>query len=156
MPLNIDPASSDKVDTTMAPYNVIPVSDLWTKPFWDGAKERKLMLQRCQSCGYYNHPPGFICTGCKERDTSMAFEAVSGEGTVYAWFIHHDTQVGGFAERAPYLIAAVELVEQPGLLLYTNILNIPYGKIEAGMPVEVVWEKVNDEITIPQFQPAST
>lgn len=154
MPINKDPGSGSKVDTTMAPYNVVPAPNQWSKPFWDGAKEHKLMLQRCQSCGYYNHPPTFICMNCKDRDPSLAFEQVSGRGTVYSWFIEHDTRVGGFEDRVPYLVAAVELVEQPRLLLYTNILNCPYDQVEVDMPVEVVWERVNDEVTIPQFQPA--
>ena len=156
MPLNIDPASADKIDTTMAPYSVLPVPDVWSKPFWDGARANKLMIQRCQSCGHYSHPQTFICMGCKDRDAELAFEEVSGKGTVYAWFIHHDQQVGGFEDKAPYMVAAIELVEQPRLMLQSNLLNIPYGQVEVGMPVEVVWEKVNDEMTIPQFQPVKS
>jgi len=154
MPLNKDAASAGKVMTTMAPYPVVPVPDDWSRPYWEGAKEQKLMIQRCQSCGHYNHPPQFICLGCKERDTTLEFEPVSGKGTVYAWFIHHDTQVGGFEDRAPYLVAAIELEEQPRLLLTTNLLNIAFDEVELGMPVEVVWEKANDDITVPQFQPS--
>lgn len=153
MPINKDAVAGSKVDTTMAPYNVIPVADEWSKPFWDGARERKLIIQRCQSCGYYQHPPAFICMNCKDRDAPLAPEQVSGRGTVYAWFIFHDSSVGGFQERIPYLVAAVELEEQPRLLLASNILNCPYDEVELDMPVEVVWEKVDDETTIPQFQP---
>ena len=154
MPLNKDIGAGSKVHTTMAPYNVVPVPDNWSKPYWDGAKEHKLMLQRCQNCGYYNHPPAFMCMDCKDRDAELAFEQVSGKGTVYAWFIEHDTRVGGFEEKVPCLLAAVELVEQPRLILLSNILNCPYDEVEMGMPVEVVWENANDEIVIPQFQPA--
>ena len=154
MPLNKDLAAGSKVVTTMAPYKVVPVPDGWSKPYWDGAREHKLMLQRCQKCGYYNHPPVFLCMSCKDRDAALAFEQVSGRGTVYAWYIHHDTQVGGFEDRVPYLVAAIELVEQPRLLLFSNLLNVPFDQVEQGMAVEVVWEKVNEQITIPQFQPA--
>ena len=79
---------------------------------------------------------------------------MSGKGTVYAWFIHHDIQVGGFEEKVPYLVAAIELVEQPRLILTTNLLNIAFDEVELGMPVEVVWEQANDDITVPQFQPS--
>lgn len=153
MPTNKDAASAGKVDTTKAPYNVIPVPDQWTKPFWDGAREQKLMVQRCQKCGNYNHPPAFICMGCYDREASLEFEQVSGRGTIYSWYIYHDTATGGFEEKVPYLVVAVELDEQPRLVLLSNLLNCPYDQVELGMPVEVVWEKVNDEITIPQFQP---
>ena len=153
MPINKDPGSGSKVNNTMAPYNVVPAPDDWSKPYWDGAKDHKLMIQRCQSCGYYNHPPVFMCMNCKDRDAQLAFEGVSGKGTVYSWFIEHDTRVGGFEEKVPWLVAAVELEEQPRLLLLSNILNCPYDELEIGMSVEVVWEKVNEEIMIPQFQP---
>ena len=138
----------------MAPYNVVPVADPWTKPYWDGAAEHRLMIQRCQGCGNYNHPPVFICMKCNDRDATLAFEQVSGRGTVYSWFIAYHAQVGGFEEKTPYLVASVELEEQPRLLLISNILDCPYGEVEMGMPVEVVWERVNGEITIPQFRPS--
>ncbi len=154
MPHNVDPASVGKMNTSMAPYPVTPAPDQWSQPYWDGAKEGRLMIQRCQSCGRYNHPPQFICMGCKDRDAALEFEEVSGKGNVYSWFIHHDTQVGGFEERTPYMVAAVELVEQPRLLVVSNLLNIEYDKVELGLPVEVVYEKAGDDVAIPQFQPA--
>jgi len=139
---------------TMAPYPVVPVPNDWTRPFFDGAKEHKLMIQRCQSCGYYNHPPVFLCQNCKDRDATLAFEQVSGRGTIYSYIIEHDKQVGGFEDKVPYAVVLVELEEQERLLLFANILNLPYDELKAGTPVEVVFERVNDEITIPQFQPA--
>ncbi len=155
MPLNKDSAAGAKVDTTMAPYRVLPAADEWSEPYWDGTKRHQLMVQRCQGCGYYNHPPVFVCLGCKDRDAVLAFEEVSGKGTVHSWFIHHDTQVGGFEDKIPYMVIAVELAEQPRLYLVGNVLNCPYDQVEMGMPVELVWESVNDEVSLPQFQPAS-
>ncbi len=153
MPLNKDAASQGKVVTTMAPYNVTPMPDRWTQPYWDGANEQKLTIQRCQSCGNYNHPPAFICMGCNDRNATLEFEPVSGRGTIYSWYIYHDTQVSGFEDNLPFLVVAVELEEQPRLLLISNLLNCPYDEVEMGMPVEVVWERVNDNLTMPQFQP---
>ncbi len=153
MPTNNDAASRHQTSKSMAPYNVVPVADQWTKPYWDGASEHRLMIQRCQSCGYYNHPPVFICMGCNDRDASLTFEQVSGQGTVYSWFVVYHSQVGGFEEKAPYLVAAVEMKEQPRLFLISNILDCHYGEVEMGMPVEVVWERADGEITIPQFRP---
>ena len=154
MPVNNDAASRHRTNKSMAPYNVVPVADPWTKPYWDGAAEHRLMIQRCQGCGNYNHPPVFICMKCNDRDATLAFEQVSGRGTVYSWFIAYHAQVGGFEEKTPYLVASVELEEQPRLLLISNILDCPYGEVEMGMPVEVVWERANGEITIPQFRPS--
>ena len=102
MPVNNDAASRHRTNKSMAPYNVVPVADPWTKPYWDGAAEHRLMIQRCQGCGNYNHPPVFICMKCNDRDATLAFEQVSGRGTVYSWFIAYHAQVGGF-ERRPLI-----------------------------------------------------
>lgn len=139
---------------TMAPYPIVPVPTDWTRPFFDGAREHKLMIQRCQSCGYYNHPPVFLCQGCKDREAVLAFEQVSGRGTIYSYIIEHDTEVGGFGNKVPYAVILVELEEQERLLMFANILNLPHDGLKVGMQVEVVFERVSDEITIPQFQPA--
>ena len=53
----------------------------------------------------------------------------------------------------PYVIGLVELVEQPGLRLTTNIVNCPPDKLAIGMPLKVVFETVNDDIALPLFEP---
>ncbi|MBI2872150.1 MAG: OB-fold domain-containing protein [Chloroflexi bacterium] len=138
---------------TMAPYGVLPQPDQHTQPFWDAAKEHRLVIQRCQRCRHYHHPPVFLCTNCNDPKATLAFEGVSGRGTVYAHYVHHFKNIGGFEDKAPYPVVAVELEEQRGLLMVTNILHCPYDQLRVGMPVEVVFEKASDEITIPQFRP---
>jgi uncharacterized OB-fold protein len=138
----------------MAPYRVLPVPDQMSRPYWDGAKQHKIMIQRCQTCGFYNHPPQFICMGCKDRSAELKWEEIGGRGTIYSWFIHHDTQVGGFEDKVPFLVAAIEMDASPGLLLRGNLINCPFDEVEIGMPVEVVWESASDEIEIAQWQPA--
>ena len=144
--------------TTMAPYPILPVPDEMTQPFWDGTKDHKLMIQRCQNCGYYNHPPSYICVNCKDRDATLAFEQVSGKGKVYMFYMCHDNSIAGFEDKVPYPVIVVELDEQPGMLVMSNLLNFEfdaYGTgINLGMPVEVLYEKATDDFTIPQFQPA--
>lgn len=145
---------------TMTPYNITPVPGPLNQPYWDGAKEGKLVIQRCQGCGYYNHPPNYICINCKNRDAALAFEQVSGRATLYTHYICYDTSVSGFEEKVPYAVCIVELDEQPGLLLMSNILNFEYGEygegLTMGLPLEVTFEKVNDDVCIPQFQPRSS
>ena len=82
---------------------------------------------------------------------------MSGRGTVYCWYICHDTSITGYEEKVPYAVLLVELEEQKGLLLMSNLLNHEYGTlgegITNGMPVEVVFDKASDDIFVPQFQP---
>jgi hypothetical protein len=144
----------------MAPYGIIPAPDELNRPYWDGAKEGKLIIQRCQSCGYYNHPPNYLCINCKDRDAELKWEQVSGRGTLYTNYICFDTSVNGFEEKVPYAVIIVELEEQPGLLLMSNLLNFEYDefgkRLTMGLPLEVVFDKVNDDIYIPQFQPRTS
>ena len=145
---------------TMAPYGILPVGDDLTQPYWEGARQGKLLVQRCQTCRYYNHPPVYLCANCKDRDASLAFEQVSGRGSVYTYYMAHDTSIVGFEDKAPYPVIIVELEEQPGLFIMSNLLNCEFDAfgsgIDIGMPVEVVFEKASDEIAMPQFQPATT
>jgi len=141
----------------MAPYAVTPVPTPKDQPYWNGAKEGKLVIQRCQGCKSYNHPPVNVCNYCGDRDAELEFEQMSGLGTLYTYYICYDTSVTGFEEKVPYAVILVELEEQADLLLMSNILNYeydPFGeRLTMGMPLEVVFDKVNDDIYMPQFQP---
>ena len=75
----------------------IPVPNEWTKPFWDAAKRGVLELQRCQSCGHFQHPPYATCTQCVSTD--LKFEPVRGAGAIYAYTIMYHTGDKRFAVR---------------------------------------------------------
>src|SRR5580700_6822356 len=87
----------------------IPVPNEWTKPFWDAAKRGILELQRCQSCGHFQHPPYATCVKCMGID--LKFEAVRGAGTIYAYTIMYHSGDKRFAAAVPYASIIVELDE---------------------------------------------
>lgn len=144
--------------TTMAPYGIRPVPNDETRPVFDGAKEGKLMVQKCDGCGFLNFPPATVCGNCKDPDASATFVPVSGKGSIYTWYICHDTSINGFEDKVPYAVICTELDEQPGLILMSNLLNHEYGPvgegIELGMRVEAVFDKASDDVYMIQFQPA--
>ena len=78
--------------------------------------------------------------------------AASGRGTVYTFTVTHQNQAPGFREALPYVLAIVELAE--GVRLLTNIVGCAPDAVRIGMPVEVVFEDVTPEITLPKFRPA--
>lgn len=121
-----------------------------TQPFWDGAKQGELRLQRCQECANVIFPPRSFCPRCTGRKLSW-FRA-SGRGTVYSYVIHH-RPVPGFTP--PYSIAVVQLEEGPRMM--TNIVNCPQTPeaIELDMPVEVVFTRISEELSLPLFQPVA-
>ena len=131
----------------------VPVPNEWTKPFWDAAKRGSLELQRCQSFRQFQHPPYATCTRCVGVD--LKFEPVHGGGAVYAYTIMYHTGDKRFAAAVPYASIIVELDNAPGALMAGNLLGVPYTEAKVGRRVEVAFEKLNDDITLPQFRLAA-
>jgi uncharacterized OB-fold protein len=117
--------------------------------FWQGGADGVLRLLRCQDCGTYLHPPMPVCRSC--RSTKIAPEPLCGRGTVYAYTVNHYRWVPDM--EPPYVVALVELVEQEGLQLMTNIVGCPLEEVCTGMEVEVVFAH-NDDVYVPLFRPA--
>ncbi len=128
----------------------IPVPNEWTKPFWEAAKQGVLALQRCRACGYFQHPPYATCVNCISTD--LAFEPVRGTGTIYAYTIMYHTGDARFAPAVPYASIIVELDDAPRALLVGNLLDAPYTAAKVGRRVEVVFQQLTDDITLPQFR----
>jgi hypothetical protein len=84
--------------------------------------------------------------------TDLTFEPVSGKGTIYSYTIMYHAGDKRFAAAIPYASIIVELDEAPGALLAGNLLDVPYTEAKVGRRVEVVFEKLNEDITLPQFR----
>jgi uncharacterized OB-fold protein len=122
------------------------------KPYWDGLKEHKLMLPKCQDCGQAFFYPRILCPHCHSRN--ITWIQASGKGTLYSFEIVYQQLNRRFQVPTPYVLAMIELAEGPRMM--SNLINIePDPKhIKCDMPVEVVYEQLTDAITIPLFQPA--
>ena len=128
----------------------IPVPNDLTRPFWDAAKQGVLALQRCQACGHFQHPPYATCVTCMAID--LKFEPVTGKGAIYAYTIMYHAGDRRFAPAIPYASIIVELDDAPGALLAGNLLEAPYTEAKVGRRVEVVFQPLNDDFTLPQFR----
>ena len=128
----------------------IPVPNDLSRPFWEAAKRGVLAMQRCQSCGHYQHPPYATCVNCMSID--LKFEPVDGKGSIYAYTIMYHTGDKRFAPAVPYASIIVELDAAPGALMAGNLLDAPYTEAKVGRRVEVVFQPLNDDITLPQFR----
>ena len=117
--------------------------------FWRAGRSGRLAVLRCRACRYYIHPPAPVCPKCLGRELSA--EAVSGDGTVVACTVNHKAWMPG--DEVPYAIALVELVEQKGLRLTTNVVGCPPEAVTVGMRVRVRFE-AQDDVWIPLFEPA--
>ncbi len=134
----------------MAPERPLPLPDEQTRAFWDGCREHELRLQCCEDCGTYIHQPAAMCHAC--NSTRLRWKRVAGEGEVYSWVVVHHAPGTVFQDETPYVVAWIELLEQPGLRILSNVVGCPPEEVRAGMRVRVEFRDVTDEVTLPVFR----
>ena len=121
-----------------------------TRPFWESAKRHALELQRCTGCGRFRYPVTTFCPAC--LSDGVEWTPVSGRGTVYSFVVMHQVYHPAFRDDVPYNVAAIAFEEGPRM--YSNVVGCPNDAIQVGMPVEIVYDDVTDEVTLPKFRPA--
>ena len=126
-----------------------PGVDWETRAYWEGCRRHELVLQRCGDCGVVQHRPRALCVSCLS-DQIEHFRA-SGQGTVHTYTVTHQNHARGFREATPYVLAYVDLEE--GVRLLTNIVDCAPGDVRIGMPVQVEYADLDDEIAVPRFRP---
>ncbi|MBV1878607.1 MAG: OB-fold domain-containing protein [Pseudomonadales bacterium] len=121
-----------------------------TEHFWQGTRQGALKLQKCVDCAHVYFPPRPFCPACASRAVSV-FTA-TGRGMLYSYVINNRPHP---AFDGPYSIAVVELEEGPRMM--TNIVNCDQTPeaLQLDMPVEVLFEELSDDISLPYFQPAT-
>ncbi len=127
---------------------LIPQVTSELKPFFDAARQHKLAVQKCDNCGALRFPAAPLCLACDSDKASWV--PVSGRGEVFSFTIMHRAYHP--AIKVPYTLAVIELKE--GAKITSNVIDIEPSKVKCGMPVEVVFEKLSDEVTLPKFRPA--
>ncbi len=130
------------------PFRLLPQVTPENEHFWRGGADGELRFLRCGSCRYYVHPPAPLCPECLSRDLSA--EAVSGRAVVHTFTVNYQAWIPGF--DPPYLVAIVELAEQEGLRLTTNLVNCEPEDVSIGMRVKVLFEDVGDDVFLPLFE----
>ena len=128
----------------------LPGIDELSRPYWEAAKRHELVLQRCHQCGHYRYPPGESCPSCLSDE--LDWVEASGRGSIFTWTVFHQVYHPSFAGDVPYAVVAVELEEGPRIV--TNLMDCRIEDIQVGMPVEVVFDDVTEEITLPKFRPS--
>ena len=133
----------------MTNYNKpLPRITSLTKEFWEGCKRHELLIQRCKDCGTYHHYPRSMCPDCGSWNAEWA--KVSGRGKVYTYIVAVQPFHPAFSGDVPYAVAIVELEE--GVRMVSNIMDCGPDDIYIGMPVEVVYDDVTEEVTLPKFK----
>ena len=135
-------------EATVESLRPVPVPDALSAPFFEGAARGELMLQRCGSCGAFMWPVKPRCVECFSGDVEWA--PASGRAELYSFVVVHQPYPG-FEE--PYVLATVETLE--GVRFNTSIVGADAGELEIGMPLEVVFERVSEDVVVPKFKPVA-
>ncbi|HEX4360344.1 MAG TPA: bifunctional MaoC family dehydratase N-terminal/OB-fold nucleic acid binding domain-containing protein [Pseudonocardia sp.] len=118
-----------------------------TEYFWTGLAAGELRVWRCGACGLLRHPPGPMCPRCGA--TRPEYLVASGLGTIYSFVVHHHPPVPGRA--LPFMIALVELAE--GVRVMGELCGLATDEVRVGLPVEIEFDRVDDELTLPAWRP---
>jgi uncharacterized protein len=135
------------------PPKPVPVVDEASRPFFAAARRGVLALRRCRACGTFMSPTGGLGTPLRPRcvacfSAELEWAPAAGRGALYSFAIQH--QVYDPAFDVPYNLAVVELDE--GVRLTTSVVGCANDQLWIGMPLEVTFERVSEEVSIPKFR----
>jgi uncharacterized OB-fold protein len=137
--------------TDHPPTRLLPQPTADSAAFWTGGEREELLIYRCRDCGQRFHPPLPACHHCRGRDVGP--EPVSGRASVAAFSVNHHPWLPGF--DPPYVVAIVEIEEDPSVRLTTQIIGCPPDDVHVGQAVEVEFEH-REDVWIPLFRPVAT
>jgi uncharacterized OB-fold protein len=132
-----------------APFRILPRVNDENRFFWTSGEDGRLRFLRCDQCGFFVHPPSPICPKCLCKRLTPT--AVSGRATVATFTVNHQPWIPGY--DPPYVVAIIEIEEQPSVRLMTNIFGCAPDDVRIGMPVQVAFEH-HDDVWLPLFEPA--
>jgi uncharacterized OB-fold protein len=130
----------------------LPAVQPWSKPFWEGTKEHRLLIQECKACGVKIFYPRKACPECWSQE--LGWSEASGRGKVYTFTVTLDGVEAKFAPDLPYVLAMIDLEE--GIRMMGNIVDCDPQEVTFGMDVEVVFDDVTDEFTLPRWRPRAS
>jgi uncharacterized OB-fold protein len=118
-----------------------------TAPFWAAAREGRLVVERCASCGAESFPPRGICRSCRGRE--VGFAEVGGLGVVYSFTVNYQRWLPGL--EVPYAVVLVEFPGRPGVRVAGRLRGCPPEQAFIGLAVEVGFEPGPGGFAIPSF-----
>lgn len=126
---------------------ILPNITELTRPWWDACREGRLLLPHCKDCGKHFFRPELACTHC--FSINWEWEESCGRGTLYSYSEVHRAPIPGF--KTPFNFAIVQLEEGP--TMFSNVVQCAPGLLQIGMPLQVVFEELTAEVTLPKFRP---
>ena len=128
----------------------VPCPDQESQPYWDGAAEGKLRLQRCAACGKLRNYPQLVCTDCYSLDVEWV--EASGDGTVHSWTVAHHAFLPAFRGDVPYTLVIVDLQEEPRTM--GRLDPSAQEHLRIGLPVRIAFQRNAEGTPLPVFYAA--
>jgi uncharacterized OB-fold protein len=132
-----------------APEKPVPEVNPWAKPFWEAAHQKKLIIQKCPDCYKHIFYPRLLCPHCFSEN--LEWVEASGKGTIYSYTVVMNNAPSAFINDIPYVVALIKLDE--GVQMLSNIVECDPEEVRCDMPVEVTFEKLSEDFTLPKFRP---
>ncbi|KJK22184.1 hypothetical protein UB46_22780 [Burkholderiaceae bacterium 16] len=129
-----------------------PVANADSHTYWNAARERRLVIRKCNACGQLHFMPRYLCPSC--WSDNLDWIDASGTGRVHSFSVIRRASDPAFASRVPYVLALIELDEGPRMM--ANILGEDALGVAVGDPVTVTFEDRGDGALIPQFERVAT
>jgi uncharacterized protein len=128
-------------------------ADDCTRPFWDAARQDRLVVPRCTKCGTFRLPPLPLCHVCQSEEVEWV--ELPGTGTVYSYTVVHHPLHPDLSAVCPYVSGIVELdgTQGEGARMLVNIIDCEPDEISIGTPVRITFDHVNDDMSTPRFRP---
>ena len=123
------------------------ITDL-NRDFWEGCKQGRLRMQKCGGCGHIRYPIIHVCPRCLSYE--YQWTDLSGRGSVFSYVVFHQIYNKAFAQDVPYNVALVQLEEGPRM--YGNVVGVANDAVKVGDRLQVVFEAVTPEVTLPRFR----
>ena len=135
--------------STATGYNKpVPSTDGMTREFYSFCRSGELRFQKCSGCAKWRHVPRLMCAQCGSWEWEWARS--SGKGKLFTWTVVERPMHPGFVDDIPYAPAMIELDE--GVRMISWVIDCPPDQLVRGMPVEVVFQQINEELTLPRFR----
>ncbi len=116
-----------------------PVPNELDRPFWDACNQDRLVLQHCDQCDRFQHPPEASCDACHTAN-QLTWREVSGRGTIYSFGVVYDTPISSLQEDQPYNVAVVDLDDAPGINMMSHLPGTPVDDVPIGAAVRMIFE----------------
>ena len=130
-----------------------PVAGEIDKPFWDACNEERLVIQYCEACDSFQHPPGETCYWCGGSSDKLTWREINGAGTIYSYSVVYDTPIAVLQPEQPFNVVVVDLDEAPGINMISHLPEVGLGEVPIGAPVRVFFETTpGNGQKIPQWQ----